>query len=425
MLDVEKALAVAGERAGVVPSDAAAEITRACDPDTFDIDDIGRRALRSGNPVVPLVADLDQRVSREARPYVHFGATSQDILDTAMSLVARRALTVLLDDLDGVAERCAALADSHRSTVMAGRTLLQQAVPTTFGLRCAGWLVAVDESVARVLDVRDHGLAVQLGGAAGTLASLDSSGVTVGHHLALELGLVEPVMPWHTNRVRVAELASAMGIVSGVLGKIALDVELLAQTEVTEVVEETDGDSAASSTLPQKRNPVLAILVTSAARRAPSLVATVLTAMPQEHERAAGSWHAEWETLSELLRIVAGAATHARHMLTHLRVNAARMRAGVELTGGLIMAESVATRLAPLMGRGEAHALVERCCRESLARRQLLRDVLFDDPAVREHLTADEIGHALEPASYLGASDLLIDRALEQHRSRQRPGPSR
>jgi 3-carboxy-cis,cis-muconate cycloisomerase len=425
MLDVEKALAIAGERAGVVPSNAAAEIALACDPDAFDTDDVGRRAVRSGNPVVPLAADLEQRVSSEARPYVHLGATSQDILDTAMSLVARRALTGLLDDLDGVADHCARLADSHRSTLMAGRTLLQQAVPTAFGLRCAGWLVAVDESMAHVLTVRDSRLAIQLGGAAGTLASLGKSGVAVAHYLALELGLAEPVVAWHTNRVRVAELATALGIVSGVLGKIALDVELLAQTELAEVVEEAEGDGAASSTLPQKRNPVHAVLVTSAARRAPSLVATVLTAMPQEHERAAGSWHAEWETISDLLRIAGGAATHTRSMLTRLVVDPARMRAAVELTRGLIMAESIATRLAPSLGRSEAQALVQRCCRESLARQQPLRDVLLGDPGVREHLIADDIDHALDPDSYLGASDALIDRALEQHRSRQRrPGQS-
>jgi 3-carboxy-cis,cis-muconate cycloisomerase len=417
MLDVERALAVAGERAGVVPARAAADIAAACDPERFDIDDLGSRALRSGNPVVPLAAELEARVADEARPYVHLGATSQDILDTAMSLIARRALDVILDDLTAIAETCAALASTHRATVMAARTLLQQAAPTTFGLRCAGWLMAIDESRASVGAVRDQVLAVQLGGAVGTLASLDGAGIAVTHHLAVELGLVEPTLPWHTNRVRVAELATTLGIVAGVLGKIALDVELLAQTELAEVTVEGALGAGGSSTLPHKRNPVSAVLTTAMVRRIPGLVGTVLSAMPQEHERAAGNWHAEWETITELLRLVGAAAAQTRAMLGGLQVDASRMRAGVELTRGLIMAESVATRLARSLGRGRAHELVERCCREAVAGNRPLRDVLLAEPAVGDHLSADEVVRALEPDAYLGVSDALIDRALAAHRS--------
>lgn len=423
MLDVERALAIAGSRAGVVPAAAAAEIAAACAADAFDVDDLGARAVLSGNPVTPLVADLEARVSTASRPYVHLGATSQDILDTAMSLIARRALGPLLADLEAVAEHCATLAVTHRSTVMAARTLLQQAVPTTFGLRCAGWLVAVDEAAATLTAVRDDRLAVQFGGAAGTLAALGGDGVAVSRHLAAELSLAEPRIPWHTNRVRVAELAAALGIVAGVLGKIALDVTLLAQTEFGEVRE---GDGAAhggSSTLPHKRNPVRAVLISAIARRVPGLVATILATMPQEHERAAGSWHAEWETIRELLRLVGGATAHAHRLLAALEVDPARMRATVELSTSLVMAESVAVRLTPSLGRGPAHALVESCCRDAAAGPRALALVLIDDPTVRAHLSEADIRDALDPDLYLGASSQFIDRALDAHRAQQRSDP--
>lgn len=419
MLDVERALAAAGERAGIVPAAAAAEIAAACTIARFDIDDLGRRALHSGNPVVPMVADLEALVTVESRPYVHLGATSQDILDTAMSLVARRALGVLAGDLDAVAEHCATLADTHRTTVMVARTLLQQAAPTTFGLRCAGWLVAVDEARTGVVAIRDGGLAVQLGGAAGTLASLDGDGPEVAHHLAQELGLAEPAIPWHTDRARVAALATTLGVVAGVLGKIGLDVVLLAQTEVGEIHEGGEPGEGGSSTLPQKRNPVRAVLITAIARRVPGLVATVLAAMAQEHERAAGSWHAEWETITELLRLAGGAAFHARHMLAGLQVDPARMRAGVEASGGQVMAESVATRLGRSLGRSAAHELVGRCSREAAAANLPLRDALLADATVRAHLSTEDVLRALEPDAYLGACGALIDRALAAHRSVQ------
>jgi 3-carboxy-cis,cis-muconate cycloisomerase len=415
MLEVEAALAAAGAGAGVVPTAAAAEIAAACREVRLDVDDLGRRAVGAGNPVVPLVADLAEHLSEAARPYLHLGATSQDILDTALSLLAQRALVPVLDDLAAVADACARLAEAHRNTLMAGRTLLQQALPTTFGLRAAGWMTAVDEARSVLARVREHRLAVQLGGAAGTLASLDGAGLEVVRGLAAELGLGEPLLPWHTDRVRVAELASAMGMVAGVLGKIALDVVLLAQTEVGEV-SEAEG---ASSTLPQKRNPVHAVLTGAAARRVPGLVATVFAAMPQEHERAAGAWHAEWDSLRELLRLTGGAAAHARAMLGALRVHERRMRAALDQGGGMLMAESVAGRLAGALGRGAAHRLL----RDRVGRAEELgvplREVLVNDPTVRQHLSAEEVDAALDPAGYLGSAGALVDRALQAHRSAQ------
>jgi 3-carboxy-cis,cis-muconate cycloisomerase len=413
MLEVEAALAAAGAGAGVVPAAAAAEIATACREVRLDADDLGRRALAAGNPVVPLLAELEALLSASARPHLHRGATSQDVIDTALSLLAWRALGPLLDDLAAVAGACARLAAEHRDTPMAARTLLQQALPTTFGLRCAGWLVAVDEARSALVRVREHRLAVQLGGAAGTLAALDGAGLEVVRLLAAELGLAEPLLPWHTDRVRVAELAAALGTAAGVVGKIALDVVLLAQTEVGEVAEAEGG----SSTLPQKRNPVRAVLAGAAARRTPGLVATLLAAMPQEHERAAGAWHAEWDTLRELLRLTGGATAHARAMLEALRVDAERMRATLDRGGGMLMAESVAGRLAGALGRDAAHRLVRDRVRDAGERGVPLREVLVNDPAVREHLSVEQVGAALDPTAYLGSAGALVDRALQAHRS--------
>jgi len=413
MLEVEAALAAAGAGAGVVPAAAAAEIAAACRDARLDVDDIGRGALAAGNPVAPLVAALEARLPAGARPHLHRGATSQDVVDSALMLVARRALELIAADLGAAGDRCAALAEAHRDTPMAARTLLQQALPTTFGLRAAGWMVAVDSARSGLERVRDQRLAVQLGGAAGTLASLGDAGLEVARRLAAELGLAEPLLPWHTDRVRVAELAAALGTAAGALGKVALDVVLLAQTEVGEVGEAEGG----SSTLPQKRNPVHAVLTGAAARRAPGLVATLLAAMPQELERAAGAWHAEWDSLRELLRVTGGAAAHGRAMLEALRVDPARMRANLGARGRMLMAESVAGRLAPALGRGAAHALVRDRVRSAEERGVGLREVLVNDPAVREHLSEEGIDAALDPAAHLGPAGALVDRALRAHRA--------
>jgi 3-carboxy-cis,cis-muconate cycloisomerase len=415
MLDVERALARAEASAGVVPGEAADAIAAACHVDLYDIDSIAQRSTAAGNPVVPLVRDLGARVPAHAAPFVHLGATSQDVLDTAAALVARRALTPVLDDLAAAADAAAVLADRHRDTVLAGRTLMQHALPTTFGLKAAGWLVALDEARAALAQVRDDRLAVQFGGAAGTLAALDTAGITVLRLLAEELGLAEPTVPWHTNRVRVAQLAGALGTTAGVLGKIALDVVLLAQSEVAEVAEPADGGRGGSSAMPHKRNPIGAILVSAGTRRVPELVATLLGAMPQEHERAAGAWHAEWEPLTEALRLVGGAAAGTRELLAGLRVDTARMAQNLAAGGDLLMAESVAGRLATASGRGDAHELVARLSREATAAGRSLREALLADPGVRERLSTEDIDAALDPQNYLGAAGELVNRALAAH----------
>jgi 3-carboxy-cis,cis-muconate cycloisomerase len=415
MLDFERALARAQSRAGLVPSgaaDAIAEATRAARPDPADL---GRRARSSGTPVVPLLADLGRALPAEAAPYLHLGATSQDVVDTAAVLVATRCLEPILADLRGVAAHCARLAEAHRDTLMAGRTLSQHALPITFGLTCAGWLVAVEEGSAALESVREHRLAVQYGGAAGTLAALGEHGVPVLGLLAGELGLAEPVAPWHTNRTRIGELAGALGTVSGTLATIALDLTLLTQTEVGEVAEASGGGSSA---MPHKQNPVRSVLVTAATRRVPGLVATLMATMAQEHQRATGAWHAEWQPLTELLRLVGAAAAGTADVLGGLRVDAERMRHNLDATRGLPLAENVAGKLAPALGRDAAHELVSTVCRDAVAGDRSLRDALHDDPRVRAHLSPEQIDEAVEPGSYLGSASAFIDRALAAHEHR-------
>jgi 3-carboxy-cis,cis-muconate cycloisomerase len=415
MLDVEGALATAQAGAGLVPYAAAEAIAQACTADRFDIADLAQRALAAGNPVVPLVRDLGARLHAEAARFVHLGATSQDILDSATSLVAARALDRILAALDSAAEAAARLAAEHRGTPMVGRTLLRQAVPITFGLKCAGWLMALDEAAAGLRRVRHERLAVQYGGAAGTLATIGNHGPAVLAVLAGALGLAEPVLPWHTDRTRIAELATSLGTASGVLAKIALDVALLAQSEVAEVAEATGGGSSA---MPHKQNPVRAVLVSAGTRRVPGLVATLLATMAQEHERAAGAWHAEWETVTELLRLAGGAAAGTRDLLAGLRVDTDRMRHNLDAGGGSLMAEAVAARLAGALGRNEAHDLVARLVHEARDRDVPAREALLDDPVVRAHLSTSDIDAALEPGNHLGAADQFISRALAAHEER-------
>jgi 3-carboxy-cis,cis-muconate cycloisomerase len=329
MLDVERALAAAEARAGVIPSDAAAAIAEACRAERFDAAALADAGRAPGNPVEPLVRALREAVGGEPAEHVHRGATSQDILDTAAMLVSRRALDLIVEALDGVAGECAWLAGAHRSTPMVGRTLLQQAVPTTFGLKAAGWLIGVLEARRGLQRIRAERLAVQLGGAAGTLSALGDAGPEVTRLLAEEVGLPEPVAPWHTNRARIAELGAGLAIAAGAVAKIGLDVGLMSQTEVGEVAEAEGGRSSA---MPHKRNSIGSVLAVACARQVTGHASVLLAAMPQEHERAAGAWHAEWPALAGALAFTAGAADGARRALGGLEVDSERMRANLELS---------------------------------------------------------------------------------------------
>jgi len=421
MLDAEAALARAAERAGLAVAGAGAAVTATATTEQFDVAEIGRQAALTGNPVPALVRALSALVPADARAAVHIGATSQDIIDTAVMLLAKRAIGAIGADLVTAAQKAAQLARAHARTVMAGRTLLQQAVPVTFGLVAASWLTGIDDARRELDRLAATRLAVQYGGAAGTLASLGTNGPAVAALLAEELGLAEPALPWHTDRLRIVQLAAALAGVCAALGKVARDVTLLSQTEVAEVAEGNDDPRhGGSSTMPHKRNPVASVLVLACARRAPGLLATLAAAAEQEHQRAAGAWHAEWETLSELLRLTGSAASWSAALLSGLRVDAARMRTNLEASGGLLMAEHVAAELAPAVGRLAAHDLVSAAATRAAGSGGGLVSALLGDTEAAAALRAAGIGEAelavaVDPASYLGASAEFIGRALAAH----------
>jgi 3-carboxy-cis,cis-muconate cycloisomerase len=397
MLNVERALAAAEARAGVIPDSASGAITKACRVDRFDPVELVEEGRAAGNPVEPLVRALASAVEGDSAGYVHWGATSQDILDTAAMLVSRNALDLLLEALAAVAGECARLATAHRSTPMVARTLLQQAVPTTFGLKAAGWLTGVLEARRALARIRRDRLAVQLGGAAGTLAALGEAGPEVVRLLAEELDLHEPDGAWHTNRVRVAELGAALAIAAGVMAKIGLDVALLGQTEVGEVKE---SDGGASSTMPQKQNPVGSTLAIACARQVQAHAGVLVAAVPQEHERGLGGWHSEWPSLSGALAFAGGAADATRRALEGLEVDEARMRANLDLAGGLAMAERASYLLIEQVGRRQAYDLVAAAA----AGDRPLAEALEIDPS------------DLEPTSYLGSADEFVERTLSAYR---------
>jgi 3-carboxy-cis,cis-muconate cycloisomerase len=419
MLDAEAALATAEARVSLISHEAAAAISSCCDAARFDPEEPGRKGRAAGNPVPPLVEALTgavSEVSGEAARHVHRGATSQDIVDTAAMLVARRGLDLILAELEGISHACARLAEEHRGTIMAGRTLLQQALPTTFGLKAAGWLVSVLEGRRRLLDVRERGLAAQFGGAAGTLASLGESGVLVLGEFARELGLAEPTVPWQTDRTRIAEVGGALSLVAGVLGKISLDVILMAQTEVGEVAEPAAEGRGGSSTLPHKRNPILSVTASANVRRVQALAQTLYPAMVGEHERAAGAWHAEWEALSDALALTGGATAAVREVTEGLEVHPEKMRQNLDETGGMLMAENVTTVVADRLGRLKAHDLVEKAAQRAAGGGKQFREELLAEPALREWLSAEEVDAALDPAGYFGSAGEFIDRALGLYR---------
>jgi 3-carboxy-cis,cis-muconate cycloisomerase len=422
MLDAEGALAVAEARAGLIPREAAESMAGCCDAglSMFDPEEIGREGRASGNPVPPLVWALTgavSRVSEDAARYVHKGATSQDVTDTAAMLVARHALDLILAEVDRISAACARLAEVHRATLMPARTLLQQALPTTFGLKAAGWLVSVLEARRRLLDTRASRLAAQLGGAAGTLASLGGSGVTVLGEFARELDLAEPAVPWHTDRTRIAEVGNALSLVAGVLGKISYDVILMVQTEVGEVAEPAGEGRGGSSTLPHKRNPILSVTAAASVRRVQDLSRTLQGAMVQEHERAASAWHSEWEALSDALAFTGGAAAAVRQVVEGLQVYPERMRENLDATGGLLLAENVTTVAAERLGRLKAHDVVEAACHRALDEGgETLREELLKDPEISEALSEKEIDAALDPARYLGSTGAFVDRAVDFYR---------
>jgi 3-carboxy-cis,cis-muconate cycloisomerase len=415
MLDFEAALARAEAATGVIPASAVEPIAKACKTESFDIAALAEAATRSGNLAIPLVKALTANVAEadaEAARYVHWGATSQDVIDTAAMLSLRAGIEALLIDLDRAIAGFAALARKHRNTAVVARTWLQHALPMPFGLKLAEYAAALHRSKLRLKRLRAQTLALQFGGAAGTLAALGNKGLAVSEALARELKLPLPEAPWHTHRDRIAEAASIFAIISGSCGKIARDVSLMMQTDVGEAFEPAGAGRGGSSTMPHKRNPVAAASALGAATMAPNLAATIFAAQVQDHERSAGPWHAEWPTLPALLLVTSGALAAIVDLAEGLEVDAARMRANLDTTHGLIMAEAVTFALAEKLGKADAHHLIEAASKKAVADQKHLRDVLTSDSKVTAHLDAKQIAALFEPMAYQGVSQELIDRLL-------------
>ena len=416
MLDFEAALARVEGRLGVIPADAAAAIEAQCDVDLYDLPALFAEMGVAGNPAIPLVKHLTRRLSGEAARVVHWGGTSQDVMDTGLVLQMRGAFDLLEKQLAAQAVAAAGLARAHRDTPMIGRTLMQQALPITFGLKAARWLDLAVRQIERLRSLRLDAQTLQFGGASGTLASLGAEdGLRIMAALAEELGLAEPTLPWHAERDRIAAVAGGLGGLAGGMAKIARDLVLMMQTEVAEAFESPAADKGGSSTLPHKRNPVDALFALAAARKAVALVPAVLGAMEQEHERAAGAWHAEWITLPELFVLTAGAVERVTAALATLEVGPAAMAENLVLTKGLVMAEAAMMALAPHLGRPRAKALIEQACQRAQAQSRHLRDVLGDDDEVKQALSQDELAACFDPLRYQGAGGAFIDRALAHH----------
>ncbi|MET4927099.1 3-carboxy-cis,cis-muconate cycloisomerase [Streptomyces sp. PSRA5] len=431
MLDTEAALARVQARLGAVPESAARAIGEAARAEHFDLYDLAARSRGAANPVVPLVRQLTALVAArdaDAAHSVHQGSTSQDILDTGLMLVAARTLDLVLADLDRTAGALARLAARHRDTPMAARTLGQHAVPTTFGLKAAGWLQGVLDARDRLRRVRGEGLPVQLGGAAGTMAgyleyalvhvpdAADDGGEryirALPAALATELGLTEPLVPWHTVRTPVADLGAALALLTGALGAIAADVQLLSRTESGEVAEPAAEGRGTSSAMPHKRNPALSALIRSAAYQVPSLVGTLMQVSVHDDERPAGAWHAEWLPLRDCLRLAGGAAHTAAELTGGLSVHEDRMRANLDLTGGLVVSERLAALLSVELGRAEAKTLLARVSAEAAATGRHLADVLAEALGTTGRRSADDLRELSDPARYTGAAGQLVDRVL-------------
>jgi 3-carboxy-cis,cis-muconate cycloisomerase len=415
MLDFEAALARAEAATGVIPAAAAGSIGKACKAAAFDLAALAEAATRSGNLAIPLVKALTADVAKadaDAARYVHWGATSQDVIDTAAMLGLRAAIDALLSDIDRAIAGFGKLARQHRDTAVVARTWLQHALPMPFGLKLAEYAAALHRSRRRLQRLRGETLALQFGGAAGTLAALGDKGLVVAERLAQELKLPLPDAPWHTHRDRIAEAASVFAIVAGTCGKIARDIQLMMQTDVAEAFEPSGEGRGGSSTMPHKRNPVAAATALAAATMAPNLAATIFAAQVQDHERSAGPWHAEWPTLPMLQLVTSGGLAAIVDIAEGLEVDAARMRVNLDATHGLIMAEAVTMALAEKIGKSESHHLVEAASKKAVTEKKGLREVLTKDSKITAHLDTDRITKLFEPMAYQGVSQALIDRLL-------------
>jgi 3-carboxy-cis,cis-muconate cycloisomerase len=411
-LDFEAALARAQARLKIIPQNAADEIVAHCDLKFIDMGKLKEATERIGYPVLPVVQQLVKACKDDLGEWSHWGATTQDITDTATVLQIREALDLIETDIKAIADALAALAKKYRDTPMAGRSNLQQAVPITFGYKMATLLAAFERHKQRLAELKARVLVGEFGGAAGTLSSLGKDGLKVQAELMKELKLGQPAMSWHTVRDCIAEVGCFLGLVTGTCGKIAFDVKLLMQTEVEEVYEPFHAGRGSSSTMPQKRNPISSVYITAQTAMVKQLVAALLEAMIEDHERATGPWEIEWIALPEIFMLSAGALAQTRFVVEGLQVNEKKMRANLDVTNGLIMSEAVMMGLGAKMGRNRAHDVVYDICREVVKTGSPLIDLLEQNDEIRKHADRETLEKLTDPANYLGVAGEMVDRML-------------
>jgi 3-carboxy-cis,cis-muconate cycloisomerase len=411
-LDFEAALARAQARLGVIPKEAAEEIVGHCNAAEIDFNKLKVQTERIGYPVLPVVQQLVALCRDGLGEWCHWGATTQDITDSATVMQIREALVLVEADLNGIADSLAALAQKHRDTPMAGRSNLQQAVPITFGYKMATLLAAFERHKQRLRELRARVLVGEFGGAAGTLSSLGGRGLEVQAELMKELKLGQPAIAWHTIRDTIAEVGCFLGLVTGTCGKIALDIKLLMQTEVEEVYEPFHEGRGSSSTMPQKRNPISSVYITALTAVVRQQTAALLDAMVEDHERATGPWEIEWIVLPEIFCLAAGALAQTLFVLTGLQVDEKKMRSNLDLTKGLIVSEAVMMGLGPHLGRQYAHDLVYDICRKVVATGRPLVDLLAENAEIKKYLDRRALERLCDPANYLGEAGAMVDRVL-------------
>jgi 3-carboxy-cis,cis-muconate cycloisomerase len=411
-LDIEAALARVQGRLGLIPKEAAEEIVKHCHLDQIDMARLRQQTERIGYPILGVVSQLNLLCADKLGEYCHWGATTQDITDTATVLQIREALDLVDADLTAISAAMAALARKHRDTPMIGRSNLQQAIPVTFGYKMAGLLSAIERHRERLAQLRPRVLVGEFAGAAGTLASLENSAMETQAGLMQELGLGEPLIAWHTIRDSIAEVGAFLGLVGGTLGKLSMDVKLMMQTEVGEVYEPYFHGRGSSSTMPQKRNPISSCYIHAAISVVRQYAAALMDAMVADHERSTGPWEIEWIVLPESFCLMAGALKQSRFVLEGLEVDEARMRKNIDMTQGLVMSEAVMMGLGPYIGREYAHDLVYDICREAVKSERHLLDLLAEHPEIAKHLDRPALAKMCDPANYLGQSGVMVDRVL-------------
>jgi 3-carboxy-cis,cis-muconate cycloisomerase len=416
-LDIEAALARVQGRLGIIPAEAADAIVKHCDAANFDMELLKQQTERIGYPVLPVVQQLVARVPGGLGEWCHWGATTQDITDTATIMQIRTGLALVEAELEAICAALARHAREHRDTVMAGRSNLQQATPITFGYKCAVLLAGFRRHLQRLAELRPRVLVGEFGGATGTLASLGAAGFAVQEGLMAELGLGVPEIAWHTVRDRIAEVGCFLGLVTGLCGKISMDVKLMMQTEVEEVFEPFHAGRGSSSTMPQKRNPIASLYIHSTASIVRQNVASLLDAMIEDHERSTGPWEIEWIVVPEIFLLTSGCLAQTRALVEGMTIDAARMRANLDLTKGLIVSEAVMMGLGPALGRQLAHDLVYDICREVVAGKGTFLDLLAEHPAIKPHADRAALAAMLDPANYTGLAGAMVDRVLAREPS--------